>query len=165
MSTQKEPLNEGLREGSNLKTTLPRQIGAQPTTVTGILKQPRPVTVEDVREGLPVDAVERLAEQFQVTSAALQRHLKLSRQTYARRRCGGRLSVDESDRVLRYADLFLSAVELLGDANAAAQWLRTPAPALKGETPMDHATTEFGAREVIRLIARLEHGIPTSHRW
>ena len=161
MSTQKNPLNESFREGSNLKTASPRQIGAQPTTVTGILKQPRPVTVEAVREGLPVDAVEKLAEQIQVTSAALQRYLKLSRQTYARRRRRGRLSVDESDRVVRYADLFRHAVELLGDANAAAQWLRTPAPALKGETPLDHATTEFGARDVIRLIARLEHGIPT----
>ena len=117
-----------------------------------ILKQQRPVTVEAVREGLSVDAVEKLAEQIQVTSAALQRYLKLSRQTYARRRRRGRLSVDESDRVVRYADLFRSAVELLGDTNAAAQWLRTPAPALNGETPMDRATTEFGARDVIRLI-------------
>ena len=62
---------------------------------------------------------------------------------------------------MRYAELFGSAVELLGDAAAAALWLRTPAPALKGETPMDHATTEFGARDVIRLIGRLEHGIAT----
>lgn len=149
MSTQKEPAKERVREGSDH------------TTVTVILKQPRPVTVETVREGLPVDSVEKLAEQIQVTSASLQRHLKLSKQTYARRRRVGRLSVDESDRVVRYADLFRSAVELLGEANAAAQWLRAPAPALNGETPMDRATTEFGARDVIRLIGRLEHGIPT----
>lgn len=161
MSTQKDTPNERLREGSNLSTTSPRQRRAQPTTVTVILRQQRPVTVEAVRKGLPVDAVEKLAEQFQVTSAALQRYLKLSRQTYARRRRRGRLSVDESDRVVRYADLFRIALELLGDANAAAQWLRTPAPALNGETPMDRATTEFGARDVIRLISRLEHGIPT----
>ena len=161
MSTQKDAAGESLREGSNLKTASPRQLGAQPTTVTAILEQQRPVTVETVREGLPVDAVDRLARQVQITSAALQRYLKLSRQTYARRRRSGRLSVDESDRVVRYADLFRGAVELLGDANAAAQWLRTPAPALNGETPMDRAMTEFGARDVIRLISRLEHGIPT----
>lgn len=161
MSTQRETANESRREGSGLKTASPRQPGTQPTTVTVILKQRRPVTVDAVRKGLPVDAVEKLANQIQVTSAALQRYLKLSRQTYARRRRRGRLSVDESDRVVRYADLFRSAVELLGDANAAAQWLRTPAPALNGETPMDRATTEFGARDVIRLINRLEHGIPT----
>ena len=152
MSTRTESAN---REES------PRGLGAKPTTVTVILKQQRTVTVETVREGLPVDSVEKLAKQLQVTSASLQRHLKLSKQTYARRRRKGRLSVDESDRVVRYADLFRSAVELLGNAKAAAQWLSTPAPALQGETPMDHATTEFGARDVIRLIGRLEHGIPT----
>ena len=161
MSTRKESANEGFRKGADLETTSPHRLGAQPTTVTVILEQQRTVTVETVREGLPVDSVEKLAEQLQVTSASLQRYLKLSKQTYARRRRKGRLSVDESDRVVRYADLFRSAVELLGNAKAAAQWLSTPAPALQGETPMDHATTEFGARDVIRLIGRLEHGIPT----
>lgn len=161
MSTQRESAKQSFREGSNPKSASPGRPGAQPTTVTVILKQRRPVTVETVREGLPVDAVEKLAEQIQVTSASLQRYLKLSKQTYARRRRVGRLSVDESDRVVRYADLFRSAIELLGDANAAAQWLRTPAPALNGETPLDRAMTEFGARDVIRLIGRLEHGIPT----
>ena len=161
MSTRTESSDESFREGADLKTASSRRLGAQPPTVTVILKQQRTVTIETVREGLPVDSVEKLAERLQVTSASLQRHLKLSKQTYSRRRRKGRLSVDESDRVVRYADLFRSAVELLGDADAAAQWLRTPAPALKGETPMDHATTEFGARDVIRLIGRLEHGIPT----
>ncbi len=129
--------------------------------MASILRQPHGVTVETVREGLPVDAVDGLAERLQVTSASLQRWLKLSKQTYARRRAKGCLSAEESDRVVRYADLFQRATDLLGDEGAAAQWLRTPAPALGGETPMDHATTEFGARDVTRLIGRLEHGIPT----
>lgn len=67
----------------------------------------------------------------------------------------------ESDRVVRYAELLHRAVEFLGDNDAAARWLDTPSVALDGETPLDHATTEFGARDVIRLIGRLEHGIPT----
>ena len=59
------------------------------------------------------------------------------------------------------AELVRRATDLLGDESAAAQWLRTPAPALGGATPMDYATTDFGARDVIRWIGRLEHGIPT----
>ena len=108
-----------------------------------------------------MESLEGLAERLQVTSASLRRWLKLSRQTYARRRAKGRLSADESDRIVRYADLFRRAAGLLGDESAAAQWLRTPARALGGETPMDRATTEFGAQDVTRLIGRLEHGIPT----
>ena len=158
--TESGTANESSRDGADLDKT-PSRRRAQPITVTGILKQRRTVTVEAVREGLPVDSVDKLADQLQLTSASLQRYLKLSKQTYARRRRKGRLSADESDRVVRYADLFRSVVELFGDADAAAQWLCTPAPALNGETPMDHATTEFGARDVTRLIGRLEHGIPT----
>ena len=143
------------------ETTTPGPVRARPVTLASILRQPREVTVETVREGLPVECLEGLAERLQVTSAALQGWLKLSRQTYARRRARGSLSADESDRIVRYADLFRRATDLLGDESAAALWLRTPAPALGGETPMDRATTEFGARDVTRLIGRLEHGIPT----
>ena len=67
----------------------------------------------------------------------------------------------ESDRVVRYAELLYRAVGFLGDSDAAARWLEIPSAALDGETPLDHATTEFGARNVLRLIGRLEHGIPT----
>lgn len=159
--TESVAANESSPDGAELETTTSRRRRPLPITVTEILKQRRTVSIETVREGLPVDSVDKLAEQLQLTSASLQRYLKLSKQTYARRRRKGRLSADESDRVVRYADLFRSVVELFGDADAAAQWLCTPAPALNGETPMDHATTEFGARDVTRLIGRLEHGIPT----
>ena len=161
MSIRAKSSSESFRERDEVETKFPRRLHAQPQTVTEILKQRRTVTVETVREGLPVDSVEKLAEQLQLTSASVQRYLKLSKQTYARRRRKGRLSADESDRVVRYANLFRGAVQLLGDASAAAQWLCAPAPSLNGETPMDHATTEFGARDVMQLIGRLEHGIPT----
>lgn len=130
-------------------------------TVDAILEHGRPLSIHSVREGLPVQTVESLAGCLQVTSAAMQRWLGLSKQTYARRRKQGRLSAMESDRVVRYAELLHRAVEFLGDNDAAARWLGTPSVALDGETPLDHATTEFGARDVLRLIGRLEHGIPT----
>lgn len=121
----------------------------------------RDARVEDVRRGLPVESVLELARALRVTSATFQRCLGLSKQTYARRRVAGRLSAPESDRVVRYADLLRRAVALLGDEESAALWLSTPASALGGETPLDHATTELGGRNVARLIGRLEHGIPT----
>ena len=44
---------------------------------------------------------------------------------------------------------------------AARDWLAKPARALDGETPIEHADTEAGAREVENLIGRLEHGVYT----
>jgi putative toxin-antitoxin system antitoxin component (TIGR02293 family) len=64
--------------------------------------------------------------------------------------------------LVRFARLFRLATELYdGDEEAAREWLRKPAPALDGETPLDHADTEAGAREVEVLIGRLEHGVYT----
>ena len=135
--------------------------GRSRSTVNGILGYSPPLNVYSVREGLPVQTVESLAGCLHVTSATMQRWLSLSKQTYARRRKQGRLSALESDRVVRYAELLHRAVEFLGGIDSAAHWLNTPSVALDGEIPLDHATTEIGARDVLRLIGRLEHGIPT----
>ena len=43
----------------------------------------------------------------------------------------------------------------------AFKWLGHPNPALRGETPLDHAKTPLGLGDVLDLIGRLEHGIPT----
>ena len=43
----------------------------------------------------------------------------------------------------------------------ALEWLKHPNPAVGGDTPLEHAGTPAGAEEVIDLIGRLEHGIPS----
>ncbi len=43
----------------------------------------------------------------------------------------------------------------------ALEWLKHPNPALRGETPLDRAETAIGKEDVIDLIGRMEHGIPT----
>jgi uncharacterized protein (DUF2384 family) len=48
-----------------------------------------------------------------------------------------------------------------GDKEAARGWLKTPAYAFKGETPLERARTEYGADQVEQLIGRIRHGIPT----
>ena len=48
-----------------------------------------------------------------------------------------------------------------GNSRDAVEWLTHPNPALAGETPLERADTAVGADEVIALIGRMEHGIPT----
>jgi putative toxin-antitoxin system antitoxin component (TIGR02293 family) len=125
-----------------------------------ILSLRRTITADAVREGLPVAVVDKLGGRLGMSTAKTLAMLNLPKQTFNRRRRAGRLSADESDRVVRYAELLARSVDLLGDEDAAAQWLNTAAPALHNETPLARATTEIGAREVLALIGRLEHGIP-----
>ena len=43
----------------------------------------------------------------------------------------------------------------------AFEWLASPNPAFGGESPMEWARTPVGLQDVIDLIGRLEHGIPS----
>jgi putative toxin-antitoxin system antitoxin component (TIGR02293 family) len=84
----------------------------------------------------------------------------ISKRTLTRRRSEGRLRPDESDRLLRLSRILELAVDLFeGDAAAGRDWLEKPQSALSGAVPLEFASTDVGAREVEKLIARLEHGV------
>jgi putative toxin-antitoxin system antitoxin component (TIGR02293 family) len=116
-----------------------------------------------VKAGLPVGELDALRELLGLTVENVAGRVGISIATLSRRRQSGEpLDAGHSDRVLRLARLFRLASELHdGDEQAARDWLRKPARALDGETPLDHAGTETGAREVEMLIGRLEHGVYT----
>jgi putative toxin-antitoxin system antitoxin component (TIGR02293 family) len=116
-----------------------------------------------VKAGLPVAEFDALRELLGMTVDALAAKIGISTATLSRRRQSGEpLDVGHSDRLLRFARLFRQTTDLYdGDDAAARAWLAKPARALGGETPLDHADTEAGAREVENLIGRLEHSVYT----
>lgn len=86
--------------------------------------------------------------------------IDLPPRTLARRKSSGRLSSDESEKLLRLSAVFEQAVDLFeGDRAGALKWLTTPKKTLENETPLAYSRTELGAREVEELIGRLEHGV------
>ncbi len=70
-----------------------------------------------------------------------------------------RLRPEPSDRVFRVAATLALAQDVLEDRDRAVSWLREPNRELHGERPLDLLDTEVGAREVERVLMRLEHGI------
>lgn len=61
-----------------------------------------------------------------------------------------------------YESLLTRATEMWGGDKAKADlWLKSPAYAFRGISPLEHATTQTGYDEVVTLIARILHGIPT----
>jgi len=116
-----------------------------------------------VRAGLPVAEFDALRELLGLTVEGLAHRIGISIATLSRRRQSTQpLDAGHSDRLLRLARLFRLATDLHdGDEEAARAWLSKPARALDGETPLDRADTEAGAREVENFIGRLEHGVYT----
>ena len=89
-------------------------------------------------------------------------YLGMSRSTVSRRekQAKPRLNPVESDKLVRYAHLLGQAARLMdGDKVAAQEWLDSPSDALGGQTPLECATTEIGARRVEDLITSLEYGM------
>lgn len=116
-----------------------------------------------VKAGLPIAEFDALRELLGLTVEGLAAKIGISIATLSRRRQSGQpLDAGRSDRLLRFARLFRLAAALHdGDEQAARDWLSKPARAFDGETPLDRADTEAGAREVENLIGRLEHGVYT----
>ena len=115
--------------------------------------------LERLEQGLPADAFGRLQSLLGVSQKVLAGYLGLSEATLHRRFAEGQFRAEESERLYRYAEMFEKAVHLFEDEAKARAWLGKPALALGGQTPLDFARSEQGAREVLDVIERLEYGV------
>ena len=114
--------------------------------------------VEAVRAGLPLALVDELLESGRLSAAELDR-LAFPRRTLAHRRTLGRLSPEQSDRLLRILRVVIAAEDSFADPLRAARWLRRPTRALDGHAPLDLLDTDIGARRVETLIGQIGQGI------
>lgn len=122
-----------------------------------------PFTIlKEVTKGLKFQSLVRFQENTLFSLSDVADLVSIPRRTLHRRKAGGRLDPEESDRLFRVTRVFARALELFeGDAEAARNWFQTPARALGGELPIRLARTDLGSREVESLIDRLEHGVLT----
>jgi putative toxin-antitoxin system antitoxin component (TIGR02293 family) len=122
--------------------------------------EPQRELIERIKNGLKFGVLESLSLATGQPLAELASRVGIPPRTLARRKSAGKLSMEESERVVRLAGLYERAAELFdGDVVNARQWMSQPKKALGGESPLDYAATELGAREVENLIGRLEHGV------
>lgn len=131
-----------------------------PLALIGVRARNAAALVRRIEMGFSVKALDRLAKVLRRSPRELAALLGMPSATYHRRQTGGRLTFEESDRLARLAHVTSQAIRLFeDDTDAARRWLESPKPALGGATPLDFARTDPGAREVVALIERLEHGV------
>lgn len=112
---------------------------------------------EALKAGVPRAAFDRLRDDLGVSSEELAEVLGIPMRTLARRT--ERFKPDESERILRVGSVFQNAIGVLVENDAAARWMTHPKKALSGITPLRCCDTEFGAREVDKLLVRIAHGV------
>src|SRR6266513_3759566 len=127
-------------------------------TVTGKAKHPSDL-IRQIQKGLRFSELETLQNSIDLPFEQLAAKLSISRSTLQRRKVSGRLSPDESDKVIRYSRLIQQAADFFGEIGKARAWLKHPQYGLGGAVPLDYARTEAGAREVENLLGRMKYGV------
>lgn len=118
--------------------------------------------VRAVQRGFSFKSLENFSAETGFAPAEIASIVGIPERTLARRKTSGRLSPDESERLLRVSSIFEKASALFeGDVDEALDWLTQPKKALGDKVPLNYSRTEVGAREVENLIGRLEHGVFT----
>jgi putative toxin-antitoxin system antitoxin component (TIGR02293 family) len=117
--------------------------------------------IRKIQKGLRFSELETLQSSIDLPFEQLAAKLSISRSTLQRRKAAGRLSPDESDKVMRLSRLLEHATNVFGDIERARAWLKFPQRGLGGAIPLDYAETEVGAREVDDLLGRIEYSVYT----
>ena len=117
--------------------------------------------IQRIQKGLRFTELKTLQDTLELPFEKLAAKLCISRSTLQRRKAAGRLSPDESDKVVRFSRLLRHATAVFGDAQRARAWLKHPQIGLGGAVPLDYASTETGAREVENLLGRIDYDVYT----
>jgi len=133
--------------------------GAEALIGLNLIKTEKNVLIKNIKKGLPISAFEKIQRELDASADTLASTVNIATRTLARRKKEGRFHSDESERVLRIASLFDRALQVLHSQNRVQLWFKSPQKGLGGQTPLEYADTEPGAREVEDLLGRLEHGV------
>lgn len=114
--------------------------------------------IELIRKGLDVKALKAFSEESGFGIHELAVYARIPSRTMARRLREGKFPQDESERLVRIMSLFAKTKRLLSSAERAKRWLTTPKISFNGQTPLEFADTDLGAREVEYLLINIEYG-------
>jgi putative toxin-antitoxin system antitoxin component (TIGR02293 family) len=110
--------------------------------------------------GLPTAVLRKVAAFLGLRPAKVGSLVNINEKTLERRlKAHARLKPDESERVARLMRIISLAASVLESEAHAREWLNRPLRELGGRTPLQMTATEPGAREVERVLGRIEHGI------
>ncbi len=145
---------EKLKSSAQEKYTVEKLLGIETADNLKLAKK--------VEAGFSFAAFERLSKTTGLSLERLRVAVRITPRTLTRRRKEKKLSPEESDRLVSVSRLLAQTFELFeGNAEAGMRWFQSPNRALKGQSPLQVAATETGAREVENLIGRLEQGVFT----
>jgi len=130
-----------------------------PATAFQVAEMQAPYAVKAIRAGLPARAFVPVADALNLTVDQLANALGVSPRTIRdQRKKLGRLSSENTEKLVRAARIRQQARKIFTTDEAVAGWLVSPAPALGGAKPIDLLDTDLGAREVESVLIGIAYG-------
>ena len=112
-----------------------------------------------VEDNIPVESADRVVRVGLLSAQELY-DLVIPRRTLTKRRStSGRLTTEESDRLVRIVRVLVQAARVFDDDRNASDWMRRPNRSLGVRRPIDLLATENGARLVETIIGRIDFGV------
>jgi putative toxin-antitoxin system antitoxin component (TIGR02293 family) len=120
---------------------------------------------EMLLRGLPAKALMCLVENFVALrwDQAFEKAVGMSLRTYQRHTASsaGPLSLDQTARTWKLAEIVAKAIDIFGSREEAEQWLERPAIGLNQHRPIDLLATPAGVNLVEIFLDRLDYGVYT----
>ena len=111
-----------------------------------------------VSSRIPLKSLQFVQKQGFFSDAEIQRFIIPARTRRHRQEKNERLTVEESDRLVRLTRIQALAEDVFGETQHANAWLREPLSELSGQAPLDLAQTEAGARLIEQILAKIDWG-------
>lgn len=127
----------------------------------GLMSADPPGRMKLVYAGLPIMIIDQAALDLDVSKATLFSALSLPVSTMTRRaKSGSPLSLEESDRMDRVAQVFKEAIDVFGDKETGSEWMSTRLPALGDRTPLELLDSSAGYQMVLDTLGQISYGAP-----
>ncbi len=116
--------------------------------------------IELVKEGLPMEAVAFLQNNFGFTNKEMSHILSISESTYQRRiKTKSTLTQDETEKAVSLSELYAKGIDVFRDETDFETWFQTKIPAMGNQRPTDMLDSMIGRQQVMDELNRILHGI------
>lgn len=111
------------------------------------------------RAGIKKSTLKSLARYLGVTMETMSGLLHSSYRNIQRKDEDELLDTLKTEKVLELAALAQRGIEVIGDKESFAEWLRSPLISLGNKAPLDFLDTSFGIQMITKILGRLEQGV------
>lgn len=111
------------------------------------------------RVGIKKSTLKSLAAHLGITMETMSSLLHSSYRNIQRKDEDELLDTLKTEKVLELAAFVQRGINVIGNKEAFAEWLRSPLISLSNKTPLDFLDTSFGIQMITKLLGRLEQGV------